>query len=103
MILAIINMKAGNYFLQRAFLAPLQELSSTFAPALVTEDGSEHGVNDHKPPKSSFAKHEGLSNLAGLLPIVPPSSSHIYFSEPFSAHPEVFAEIDIPPKIALRA
>jgi hypothetical protein len=100
MILAIINMKAGNYYLQRAFLEPLQELSDSFTPALFTDDNGKHGISDHKPPKSSYSKNDGLSNVASLLHITPSPASRICFSEPFTALPEVFAEIDVPPKIS---
>jgi hypothetical protein len=99
MILAIVNMKAGNYFLQRAFLAPLQEMTTCFTPTFLSEDNGDHGIRDHKPPKASYAKHETLTDFAGLLSVSTPPSSIMSFSEPFTALPEVFVEILVPPKI----
>jgi len=100
MILAIVNMKAGNYYLQRAFLEPLQEMSASFIPAYLTEDSCKHGIGAHKPPKASYAKQENLSGFAKLLPTYSPVAAHINFSEPFKALSEVYAEIFVPPKIS---
>ncbi len=99
MILAIVNMKAGNYYLQRAFLKPLQEMSTCLTPAFFTDDGGKHAIHDHKPPKTSFANNESLSGFENLLHIYSPAASRLYFSEPFQSLPEVFTEIIVPPKI----
>ena len=100
MILAIINMKAGNYYLQRAFLEPLQEISASFTPAYLTEDSCKHGIGAHKPPKASYAKQENLSAFDTLLHTFSPTAAHMYFSEPFKALLKVYAEIIVPPKIS---
>jgi len=100
MILAIVNMKAGNYYLQRAFLEPLQELSTSFTPAYLIEDSCKHGIGAHKPPKASYAKQENLSGFDNLRHTYSPTAARICFSEPFKALLEVYAEIIVPPKIS---
>ncbi|MRR53885.1 MAG: hypothetical protein EG822_05145 [Deltaproteobacteria bacterium] len=100
MILAIVNMKAGNYYLQRAFLEPLQEMSASFTPAYLAEDSCKHGISAHKPPKASYAKQENLC-FAQLLKTSSPAAALCNFSEPFKAPLEVYAEIIVPPKISL--
>jgi hypothetical protein len=99
MLLAIVNMKAGNYYLQKAFLEPLQEMASSFTPSLLSDDSGKHGIGAHKPPKASYSIRECFSGFAYLFHIPSPSASLICFSEPYKALPEVFAEITVPPKI----
>jgi len=100
MLLAIVNMKAGNYYLQKAFLEPLQEMAASFTPSLLSDDSGMHGIGAHKPPKVSYAKHDYFPGFVNLLNIPSSASSRIYFSEPYKALPEVFAEITVPPKIS---
>jgi len=100
MILTIVNMNAGNYYLQRAFLEPLQEMSVSFTPAFLTDDSCKHRISAHKPPKASYAKQENLSGFDSLRHTYSSTAAHIYFSEPFKALLEVYAEIFVPPKIS---
>jgi len=100
MLLAIFNMKAGNYYLQRAFLEPLQEMSASFTPSIISDDSGMHGIGAHKPPKTSYLIRECFSGFAYLFHIPSPAASHIHFSEPYKAFPEVFTEITVPPKIS---
>lgn len=99
MLMAVINMIAGSYFLQREFLEPLREKAASVTPAIFADDSEEYGIGDHKPPKTSYVTYECLSDSDNVLIGTLPATLHLDVIEPFRFIPDVYADIFVPPKI----
>lgn len=99
LFMLVVNMFAGNYYLQREFLEPLRERASFATPSLFAENSGEHGIGDYKPPKSSYSHHEFLSDPSNLANPALPAVSRLDWAEPSGSAAAVYLDIITPPKI----
>lgn len=99
MFILVVNMIAGNYYLQREFLEPLKEWA--LATSSLVDDSDEGDKVDQKLPKTSYVESESLLNTSSLISIYHPTISRLDFAEPSRTVPDVYPDIIVPPKISL--
>lgn len=99
LFMLIVNMIAGNYYMQREFLEPLRERAASVTPAFFADDSGAHGIGDHKPPKNSYTHYEFLSDSSSLTNPALPAVSRLDCAEPSGSVTAVYLDIITPPKI----